>query len=76
MRLMNSSKNKSNIKFKKKKKKTGFLSQCQTHTKREGNKVAHSLARYVLHISSFVVWMEHVPQQVYPVLQADLANFY
>ena len=31
-----------------------------SHTKREGNKVAHSLARYNINISNFLVWMKDV----------------
>ena len=31
------------------------------HVKREGNKVTHSLVRYAIEISDFVVWMEDVP---------------
>ena len=32
-----------------------------SHTKREGNKVAHSLAQHVRHVTNHVVWMESVP---------------
>ena len=38
---------------------SSFFNQLRySHVKREGNKVAHSLARYAKHISDFVVWME------------------
>ena len=32
-----------------------------SHTKREGNTLAHSLARYVIDILDFLLWMEDVP---------------
>ena len=44
------------------------------HAKRECNKVAHSLSRYALTISDFIVWMESVPPQVASVYQADLSG--
>ena len=56
------------------------LSQCfdqllYFHTKREGNSMAHSLAKYALRIPDFLVWMEDVPPQLHSVLQADLEGF-
>ena len=30
------------------------------HVKREGNKIAHNLARHVLYILDFAVWMEDI----------------
>ena len=49
------------------------LSQCfsqllYSHTKREGNSVAHSLARYAIDIPNFSVWMEDGPPQFFHVL--------
>ena len=32
-----------------------------SHTKRKGNKVAHSLAQHARHVTNYVVWMEFVP---------------
>ena len=57
-----------------------FLSQCfnqllYSHTKREGNHVAHSLAKYAICIPNCFVWMEDVPPQLHSVLQADLEGF-
>ena len=43
-----------------------------SHTKREGNCLAHSLARYAVGIPDFLVWMEDVPSQFYSVFQTDL----
>ena len=39
---------------------------------REGNVIAHSLARYAIDNSDFLVWMEDVPPQFHFILQADL----
>ena len=36
-----------------------------SHTKREDNSLAHSLARYAVGILDFLVWMEDVPSQFY-----------
>ena len=44
-----------------------------SHTKREGNKVAHSLAKLASNYSGCVVWMEDVPPLVLYVPQADMA---
>jgi len=43
-----------------------------SHTKREGNFVAHSLARYAVNIPDYLVWMEDVTPQFHSVVQADL----
>ena len=41
-----------------------FETVLYSHSKREGNSVAHSLARYVNSISDFLVWMEDVPPHI------------
>ena len=46
-----------------------------SHTMREGNCLAHSLARYAVGIPDFLVWMEDVPSQFYSVFQTDLSGF-
>ncbi|XP_075651804.1 uncharacterized protein LOC142622240 [Castanea sativa] len=46
------------------------------HTKREGNNLAHSLAKYAIGILDFLVWMEDAPSQLYFVFQTDLSGFY
>ena len=43
-----------------------------SYTKREGNQVAHGLAKYAKSITDFVVWMEDVPPQLLSILQTDL----
>ena len=45
-----------------------------SHGKRESNKVAHSLARYVMHISNFIMLMKNVSPQFISVFQADLVE--
>ena len=57
-----------------------FLSQQfdelhYSHTKREGNSLAHSLVRYAVDILDFLVWMEDVSPQFYYILQTDLSDF-
>ena len=42
-----------------------------SHTKRECNTLAHSLARYAIGIPDFLVWMDEVPPQFQNVLQAN-----
>lgn len=43
---------------------TLFNQLSYSHIKRKCNKVAHSLARYVAHISDFLVWIEDVLPQI------------
>ena len=45
-----------------------FYQLCYFHVRREGNKVAHSLARHALEITDFVVWMEDVPPPLFSVV--------
>ena len=44
--------------------------------KREGNKVAHKLAKHALCISDFLVWMEDVLPPIRSVVQDDMDEFY
>ena len=40
----------------------------------DGNRLAHSLTRYFINVSSYVVWMEGVPDPLFTVVQQDVAN--
>ena len=51
-----------------------FQQLLYSHTKREGNSVAHNLARYANSIPEFLVWMEDVPPCIQSFVQADLAS--
>ena len=58
-----------------------FLSQQfdelrYSHTKREGNSLAHSLVRYAVSIPDFLVWMEDVPSKFFSVLQTNLSGLF
>ena len=52
-----------------------FDTMLYSHTKREGNSVAHNLARYAISIPNFLVWMENIPPHIQHFVQADLAGF-
>ena len=55
---------------------TRFFSQLHySHVKRKGNKVAHNLAKHVLCISNFVVWMEDVPPPFISIVLANIIGF-
>ena len=45
-----------------------------SHCRRDGNRLAHSLARYSINVSSYVVWMEGVLDPLFIVVQQDVAN--
>lgn len=51
-----------------------FLKLLYSHTRREGNKLAHSLARHTINVTHYAVWTESVPPQLNTVFQADLAT--
>lgn len=38
--------------------------------------VAHSLGRYAINVSNYVVWMNDAPSQILNVIQADLVGFF
>lgn len=52
-----------------------FNQLLYSHIKREGNKVAHKLARHALSISDFSVWMEDVPPPIRSIVQDDIVGF-
>ena len=43
------------------------------HVKREGNKLAHSLARRAVLSANMDVWVEEIPEDLNAVFQGDLA---
>ena len=45
-----------------------------SHTKGDGNKVAHSLTKSTVNFSDYTVWIEDIPSQSLHFVQADLAN--
>ena len=51
-----------------------FQKLLYSHTKREGNFVAYSLARYANSIPDFLVWMEDIPPCIQSFVQANLAS--
>ena len=50
-----------------------FSEVSYSHTKREGNKVAHGLAKLATNLANCVIWMEEVPPSIYHFVQANLA---
>ena len=56
-------------------KRGNFSELSYSHNKREGNRVAHCLAKLVANFSDSVVWMEYVPPLVFYFVQTNLASF-
>ena len=54
---------------------SSFIQLRYSHVKREGNNVAHKLARHALCISEFSVWMEDILPPLLPVVLRDIAEF-
>ena len=52
----------------------GFSKLAYSHTKREGNTVAHNLTQLAVNLSNCVIWIEDVPPVVLSCYQADLAG--
>ena len=53
---------------------TGFSKLSYSHTKREGNSVAHNLAQLAANIPNCVIWMEDVLSDVMSFYHADLVG--
>ena len=51
-----------------------FSKLSYSHTKREGNTVAHNLAQLAVNLPNCVIWMEDVPSNVLSFYHADLAG--
>ena len=45
-----------------------------SHCRRDGNKLAHSLARFSIHVPNYLAWMEEVPHTLLSVAEQDVAN--
>nr|XP_023924334.1 uncharacterized protein LOC112035735 [Quercus suber] len=54
-------------------KSTLVTSKCIacTHIRRDGNKVAHNLAKHAKHVRGLSVWVEDIPPHLHDVLFAD-----
>nr|POE89523.1 hypothetical protein CFP56_55813 [Quercus suber] len=54
-------------------KSTLVTSKCIacTHIRRDGNKVAHNLAKHARHVRGLLVWVEDIPPHLHDVLFAD-----
>ena len=53
---------------------TKFRRVLYSHVKRNGNSVAHNLAKHAICISDFQVWMEDVPSHIVPFLHLDVTH--
>ena len=53
---------------------SSFVSHSFTHVHRQGNNVAHALARWAINSPNLTVWMKDVPPNIQCVVQADLAS--
>ena len=45
-----------------------------SHCRRDDNKLAHSLARFLIHVPNYSAWMEEVPHTLLSVAEQDVAN--
>ena len=52
----------------------GFSKLSYSHAKREGNTIAHNLAKLAVNFTNCVIWMEDVPFDVLSSYHADLAG--
>ena len=56
--------------------KVNFFNELHySHVKREGDVVAHKLARHTICVSDVIVWMEDISPLLFPVILADIASF-
>ena len=53
---------------------SGFSKLSYSHTEREGNLVAHSLAQLAINNPNCAIWIEDVPSDVLSSYQVDLAS--
>ena len=45
-----------------------------SHCRRDDNKLAHSLAKFLIHVPNYLAWMEEVPHTLLSVAEQDVAN--
>ena len=45
-----------------------------SHCRRDDNKLAHNLARFLIHVPNYSAWMEEVPHILLFVAEQDVAN--
>ena len=55
---------------------SNFVRFLYSHIKRNGNRIAHSLARNALCILNFQVWMEDVTSHIVSILQLDVIELH
>ena len=51
-----------------------YVRLLYSHVKKNGNRVAHNLAKNALHILDFQVWMEDVSSHIVSILQLDVVD--
>ena len=51
-----------------------YVRLLYSHVKKNGNRVAHNLAKNALHILDFRVWMEDVSSHIVSILQLDVVD--
>ena len=55
---------------------TKFRRVLYSHVKRNGNSVAHNLAKHAICISDFQVWMKDVLSHIVPFLHLDVTHLH
>ena len=53
-----------------------FQRMLYSHVKRNNNSVAHNLAKYVISILDFQIWMEDVPSHIVSFLYSDVTHLH
>ena len=53
---------------------SNFVSLSYSYIKRNGNSIAHNLAKHAISIPDFQVWMEDVPSHVVSFLHSDVVH--
>ena len=53
---------------------SSFTKLLYSHTKRNGNKLAQSLAQHSINVDDYVVWMKDIPSLLLSIVQVDIAK--